>query len=440
MRDFTEVKRRLQILDPLYGAFELTELQTALALTPEVQRLRNIRMCNINSLLVTGASEIARFEHTLGVLILAEEWAAINRLASKDRNVLAAAALLHDMQTPPFGHSLQYVLEDNRFAHKFEHQLISTTGALYHQDAPAAAQFAGQQFRSRQLLGNLWDEVSAAVAGKGPFGALMNGSMDLDNLDNVIRLAVHAGLAGSDDVASTRELVRHLTVVDGTIAVPEKYLANVGQWQAARKRLYDFLLLDWAEFSAKAMLTRAIEEAAAIDVLSVDSWLLTDAALLETLERDSVGKSSLLKSLITRLRLGDLYFPIALLYTESVQAYSGLAGHDAKRDLEKEIAKELKQENAGKHTFLFHPILDKGKTERAVDVVSLERRVKTTIGRSSNRILLGLFSTHETTTSTRQLAVSKLSQLLGTFGIRNILPVEDPFELHCGRVRQQSLI
>ena len=69
-----------RIWDPLYGRTKLTEFEARLISLPEIQRLRYIRMCNINSLLVTGASEISRFEHTLGVLRLAQEWARANEL------------------------------------------------------------------------------------------------------------------------------------------------------------------------------------------------------------------------------------------------------------------------------------------------------------------------------------------------------------------------
>lgn len=69
-----DIAARGRCWDPLYGRTELSHFEYALLSTPEVQRLRYIRMCNINSMLVTGASEISRFEHSLGVLRLVQEW------------------------------------------------------------------------------------------------------------------------------------------------------------------------------------------------------------------------------------------------------------------------------------------------------------------------------------------------------------------------------
>lgn len=58
----------IRVFDPLYGRLQLTPLESRVFAVPELQRLRYIRMCNINSMLITGASEISRFEHALGTL------------------------------------------------------------------------------------------------------------------------------------------------------------------------------------------------------------------------------------------------------------------------------------------------------------------------------------------------------------------------------------
>src|SRR6266403_323189 len=63
-----------RIWDPLYGLLALSPLERKFAFAPEVQRLRQVRLCNIDSLLIPGAAHVSRFEHALGVLRLANEW------------------------------------------------------------------------------------------------------------------------------------------------------------------------------------------------------------------------------------------------------------------------------------------------------------------------------------------------------------------------------
>ena len=109
-----------QFLDPLYGRINPDAAVQPLIFSSEFQRLRYVRLCNINSLYLTGASEPKRFEHCIGVYHLARQWSARVDLSEREARVFCAAALLHDLQTGPFGHSFQYVLEDNEFEHVLE--------------------------------------------------------------------------------------------------------------------------------------------------------------------------------------------------------------------------------------------------------------------------------------------------------------------------------
>ena len=54
----------MYIWDALYGKIEFSSLIYKCMLSPEVQRLREVRLCNINSLCITGSSNTNRFEHS----------------------------------------------------------------------------------------------------------------------------------------------------------------------------------------------------------------------------------------------------------------------------------------------------------------------------------------------------------------------------------------
>lgn len=55
-----------KIGNALYGKIEFSALVYKCMLSPEVQRLREVRLCNINSLCITGSSNTNRFEHSVG--------------------------------------------------------------------------------------------------------------------------------------------------------------------------------------------------------------------------------------------------------------------------------------------------------------------------------------------------------------------------------------
>lgn len=412
--------------DPLYGRMQLDELEWRLLKTPEVQRLRYIRMCNINSLLVTGASEISRYEHSLGVLFLARQWLAHAGAmhAKSGSSELRAAALLHDMQTGPFGHSLQYVLEDN---HDFVHQDVAH-GQLkqYHQQLTANAGFAGFPFSSRAVLGERWQAVTDLINGKGLFGPLINGTMDLDNIDNVVRLAFHAGLTEHQDVQVAIDLARAIAPHGRSIKLPERLMPAVSRWQQIRERLYTFLLLDWAEFSAKAMLTRAMEGAIQHAIIGTDSWIYTDDELISVLEKASRGEAQDIAEMVRRVRAGDLYTPVALLESTSVDLYSELSAPDRKRAIEREIQTACRGEKQSAGGLLFHVIQDWKKTRRAVAVVCAESEEEVVIGNDSQRLLIGIFSSKQLSDAQTLQIKGETMRVLQNAGAMSLQEIEDP--------------
>ena len=61
----------MYIWDALYGKIDFSPFVYRCMLTPEVQRLREVRLCNINSLFITGSANTNRFEHSVGTAYLA---------------------------------------------------------------------------------------------------------------------------------------------------------------------------------------------------------------------------------------------------------------------------------------------------------------------------------------------------------------------------------
>ena len=410
--------------DPLYGRVDFTEFEYGLLRLSEVQRLRYVRMCNINSLLVSGASEISRFEHTIGVLHLAKRWCEANGVGGTVARDIVAAAVLHDMQTGPFGHSMQYVLEDNAIDASFVHEDLSHGWrSTYHQEVLAGARFAGKSFSAPQYLGNRWESVARIIRGEGAYGPLIAGTMDLDNIDNVVRLAFHVGITENDDRLVATRLAEQLSLEDRRIFLPDSAIPIVERWQSIRRRLYELLLLDWAEFSAKAMLTRAIERASAHQLIGADTWVRTDAEFLEHLERSAIGDAQEVRDLVRRLRCADLYEPILLATSPSIEAYSLLNSIQSKQELESTLIRVAGVRGA---KVLTHFILDRGKTEREVHFLSKDDGTQRTVGQSSSQLLCGLFVSIPPSDTERTSLSGVYSELLREHGVLSLQSFEDP--------------
>lgn len=383
-----------RIFDPLYGTIYLSQFEYELIQLPEVQRLREVRMCNINSLLITGASQISRFEHSIGVMYLAKVWLENNKkilpypLKAED---ILAAAILHDMQTGPFGHSLQYVLEDNEVEGNFEHQnIFEGRKSNYYQELDAKRNYAGFQFRSNILLKNSWLAISELIEGTSELGGLISGNIDLDNIDNVIRLAYHVGVAKKEDAEIAIKLAKDMQIQDKKINISKESITSIEAWQKIRQKLYELLLLDWAEFSAKAMLTKAIEIAISQKLIGTDTWIDTDSQFLDRLE-NLEDENLEIGDLIKRIKCGDLYEPLYLYKSTSTAEYLSINTEEHKLIITDQISKILKNEFKIGTKIILHFILDKGKTNRAIQINLRGNPKEITIGKNSNQLLIGIF-------------------------------------------------
>lgn len=376
-----------RILDPLYGRTSLDAREVELLYAPEIQRLRNIRMCNINSLLVTGASEVSRFEHSLGVVRLAKEWVDSSGASKEQAEILIAAALLHDVKTGPFGHSLEYTLKDNPRLLDLEHQQLGQDSeTFFYQKTPANVSYLGARFSAQEKLGPLWPLVAQTIAGDGPLGPLISGSIDLDNIDNVVRLAYHMGITSAGDSEMAVRLARDLRVESGSLSVTSSSVPLIQRWQSLRHVLYTYLLHDWAEFSAKGMLTKAIELAADADLIGTDSWIFTDDGLIQHLISSAIGDNQEIGYLVKRLLLAQLYTPIAIFRGRQLDKYQDLSNPINKRDIERQMA------SVTKSPCVFHVILDKSKTDRKLRILLRDQDRVAELGFDTQEILIGLFS------------------------------------------------
>src|SRR5687767_4332179 len=92
------------IMDALYGEIEFSSEIYELMGCPLVQRLRRIRLSNIDSVSMPGIANGSRYEHSIGVAYLASRLGFRNRISKSDLLVIQAAGLIHDSAITPFCH------------------------------------------------------------------------------------------------------------------------------------------------------------------------------------------------------------------------------------------------------------------------------------------------------------------------------------------------
>ena len=245
--------------DRLYGRIHFSEQEWALLQTSPLTRLHHISLSSIPSWLTTSSVCASRFEHSLGVAYLAK---LLTR--KKDfyeiRTDLIAAALLHDAGSPPFSHASEYFLQRQH--------------GITHEESVKHALENDQVKNALNRIGARPETVFELINGQGKCGKLLNGSIDLDNIDNSLRFGLSTGLFSSK-IYKPEALASAFTIHQNqlTLALPDDEILQ--KWDACRKRVYDYVYSP-ANLAGGMMLYRAMEFAFEAGELTDDFYTYTD--------------------------------------------------------------------------------------------------------------------------------------------------------------------
>ena len=450
------------IYDALYGKIYLDPLIWEVFATPEIQRLREVRLCNINSLCLTGGANINRFEHAIGTVYLAqqclEDWPLVTQ---QERKVFLLAALFHDAANAAFGHSLEYILSSEGYNPEkgFKAAITGSGGTDYRYKNHAYEKFffGVQRSLANKITDAEFDDISAIIRGEGKFGQLISGTIDLDNIDNVYRLAYHIGLIGKTNTPI--KLAKSMWTERNKLIIKDGSDPLVEEWYKVRKNLYLLLLENPEEFSAKCMLSEVVElERRYVDWnKSKFTWNNTDYEVLlklktlpnkelefiqseeevngiydelllkkhikerykkyelvnatkwcayeknkniyYTLLEGKVKKTVYVKKTFTpgrtieKLVLGRLWPCIMILSTKKTEYYKQLLDFDNKTLIELDINAN-KLLKENNYKISLHPILDINKTERKISL-STESGKTINVGNSTHQLLIGVFVSND---------------------------------------------
>ncbi len=281
--------------DPLWNNIRVDGPFLRLVDSPVFQRLRYVRQLGLAHLVYPGATH-TRFEHALGAYHLARETVRVlgeagelEGVATDERTLVVAAALLHDLGHYPFSHAL----EEIGIAH---HEAVA--GPLL--DQGDVGELLRAEF-GKDAPARILDYIRGRSA--SPLQGLISGSIDLDKLDYLKRDAMMCGVPYGeiDD-----ERLRHaLTVVRDpdsgrlTIGLREKGLSALESLLFAKYQMYRNVYWQHAVRSATAMYKRLVEDALAAGHLTAATLVtFTDEGLLHAL--DSAGGGLMLDAIRDR--------------------------------------------------------------------------------------------------------------------------------------------
>jgi HD superfamily phosphohydrolase len=260
--------------DQLYGEVRLPWFIEDLAATPQIQRLRNISQDCLPQSCVPWWKLPSRFEHDMAVAALSCSVAENNNLGERLSSLLAISSLLHDAGNAGLSH----------LGEPFLRQMTGKDGES----------FLGEMLRSTpastlvESLGFSLEEVVAFVTGNTkPYSLILNGSMDIDNLDNVARYWFAA--SGGEILFNAPLIAKSYSFTGMEWRLPIGVLPDARQWQLARQAVYGLVYGD--HLVPAMMVYRALYLAYVWKQVPKDFFRLDDVGAIEFL-RDCNNESA----------------------------------------------------------------------------------------------------------------------------------------------------
>lgn len=180
------------VIDPVHGAIEIPSWLKKIIDYPAVRRMLFIRQLGLKGIIEYPGAFHNRYSHSLGVMHLANRLIdkLINKADSPDlrdvlktnKNTVAAAAFFHDIGHGPFSHVLDYPLESicGRNHEEIAGEIIS---AFFREE------LEDEGIPHRRVISLIKGTHRYSFLNK-----VINGPIDVDKLDYVLRDSYYVGL------------------------------------------------------------------------------------------------------------------------------------------------------------------------------------------------------------------------------------------------------
>ena len=235
------------IRDPIHGYIEISPPIERLLDTRAVQRLRNVKQLGWTYLVYPGANH-TRFEHSLGTYYLASRLA--QELEGQDRIEIEIAALLHDIGHGPYSHDCEQVIEK------------------YTRRGHADVKFLLEGNEIAPLLEELGISpaaIASHIEGKTRIGQIVNGTLDVDRMDYLVRDAYYTGV--SYGMVDVDHLLRNIRFYDDSSVLYHRGLRSAEALLMSRFLMYPSVYNHHVGRITGAMFSSALEAAIFISIL-----------------------------------------------------------------------------------------------------------------------------------------------------------------------------
>jgi len=254
---------RLKLIkDPVHGYINVTEEELGVIDTYAVQRLRRVIQLPFVYLVYPGARH-TRFDHSLGCMHLAGEFAEKLGLDDYRRKVLRIAGLLHDIGHAPYSHLFEILLEKAGLTHE-----TMTLRILKEDD---------ELLEAVERSGVDPKDVIEVLEGRAVESPIISGPMDADKLDFLMRDAYFTGAPyGLIDI---KRIILRSKLMDGKLAVNVNAVGAVEEMALARYQNFINIYFHHTVRAAQILFltgAKLLEEVSDFSSMSIREYLSLD--------------------------------------------------------------------------------------------------------------------------------------------------------------------
>ena len=331
------------IRDPIHGDIEIEGVFLDLIKAPEIQRLYNIKQLGFAHLVFPGAHH-TRLEHSLGTYYLAYKTAEKLELDMDDKELIACAAILHDIGHGPFSHTLESLLRDSINVDHVDltEELIYGKHTIFEHDerefieSPTVYEILDKHGIDHKKIVSLIR--GNQIEREEYLSQILNSTIDVDQLDYIIRDSYYTGVAYG--IIDIERFLQTLTISDNTLAISKKGIGVVENILIARTLMYSSVYFHKTVRIAELMLSKAIELTE--DSEPFDFFKMTDAELIYNLK----DKGSFQSEIATRLKYRNLFKQAyakskSYISMEDMDVVKKLEDINFRREKEEEFEKRL---------------------------------------------------------------------------------------------------
>jgi len=291
------------IRDPIHGDIKLEGIFLDIIEAPEIQRLYNIKQLGFAHLVFPGAHH-TRLEHSLGTYYMAIQAAEKLSLNREEKEIITCAAILHDIGHGPFSHTLESILRDTLNVDHVDltEKLINGEHTIFDEkekDYVGSSSVFDILNKHEMDLKGIISIIRGETHKKPYLSQLLNGSVDVDQLDYLVRDAYYTGV--SYGMIDTERFLQTLLINDNKLAVRKKGVGVIENILMARTLMYSSVYFHKTVRIAELMLSKAIEMISETEPF--EFFKMTDAELINELNK----MGSFQHEIATRLKYRNLF-------------------------------------------------------------------------------------------------------------------------------------